>query len=103
MAATIEKLGAYLGLLPDEDTAIAQMALDAAIAKATGAGIPAFKNNPHYDLFIYSLAALWYDNRGLTTPGTATIGGAESIEHLVNSFVLELRYAKDGEASDTDG
>ena len=92
----IYMLAKYLGLMPDEDTTIADLALAAAIDKATGAGVPQFTNNAHYDLFILALAGAWYDHRSLAPPGSASMAGTEAMQRLVNQFVLELRYAKDG-------
>lgn len=90
--ADIQTLSKYLGLMPDEDTSIAELALNAAKAKAEAAGVSARDNDPYYDLFIYALAGAWYDNRNISTPGLATQAGAEAMQRLVNQFVLELRY-----------
>ena len=103
MAATLETLKKYLGMLPDEDDTVAQLALDAAHAKADGAGIPRLISNGYYDLFIYSLASAWYDNRSLSTPGSASFASAEAMQRLVNQFVLELRGAKDTEVIPDNG
>jgi len=63
--------------------------LNAAKSKARAAGIPAFESNAQYDLFIMALAAMYYDNRGMTFQNPADAANAE---RMVNSFVLELRY-----------
>lgn len=68
--------------------------LNAAISKATSAGIPTFSNNAQYDLFILALASFYYDNRGLTLNDPRNEQG---VKNIMNSFVLELRYAKEGE------
>lgn len=90
--ADVDTLAKYLGLMPDEDTTIAKLALDAAKAKAAAAGVSERENDPYYDLFIYSLAGAWYDYRNVSSPGLATQAGAEAMQRLVNQFVLELRY-----------
>lgn len=63
--------------------------LHAAKSKARAAGIPVFANNAQYDLFILALAAMYYDNRGMTFQNPAD---AVSADRMINSFVLELRY-----------
>jgi hypothetical protein len=63
--------------------------INAAKSKARVAGIPAFENNAQYDLFIMALAAMYYDNRGMTFQNPADAANAE---RMINSFVLELRY-----------
>lgn len=63
--------------------------LNAAKSKARAAGIPAFESNAQYDLFIMALAAMLYDNRGMTFQNPADAANAE---RMINSFVLELRY-----------
>jgi len=63
--------------------------LNAAKSKARAAGIPAFENNAHYDLFIMALAAMYYDNRGMTFQDPADAANAQ---RMIDSFVLELRY-----------
>ncbi|MGI6156587.1 MAG: head-tail connector protein [Enterococcus lemanii] len=100
--ADIQTLSKYLGLMPDEDTTIAGLALNAAKAKAKAAGVCERKNDPYYDLFIYALAGAWYDNRNISTPGLATQAGAEAMQRLVNQFVLELRY-KSVEGGESNG
>ena len=63
--------------------------INAAKSKAKVAGIRAFENNAQYDLFILALAAMYYDNRGMTFQNPADAANAE---RMINSFVLELRY-----------
>lgn len=63
--------------------------LNAAKSKARAAGIPAFESNAQYDLFILALAAMLYDNRGMTFQNPADAANAQ---RMIDSFVLELRY-----------
>lgn len=49
------------------------------------------ESNPHYELFIYALAGYWYDNRSLMDIGE----DSKDIQNMINSFVLELRHARD--------
>lgn len=63
--------------------------LNAAKSKARAAGIPAFENNAHYDMFIMALAAMYYDNRGMAFQDPADAANAQ---RMIDSFVLELRY-----------
>lgn len=63
--------------------------LNAAKSKAKAAGVPVFENNAQYDLFILALAALYYDNRGMTFQNPADAANAQ---RMIDSFVLELRY-----------
>lgn len=90
MAATTAGLAAYLRLLPDntEDLAIY---LNAAKAKASAAGIPDFESNAQYDLFLYALAAHYYENRGMSFAGTYQGTAEENARRMINAFVLELR------------
>lgn len=102
MAVTTDKLKDYLRLPPDSTEDLTGY-LAAAKAKAQAAGIPDFQNNAHYDLFILSLACMYYENRGMAFSGTYQAASEENSRKLVNSFVLELRYAKDGTAEEGDG
>lgn len=86
---TIEELKEYLRLPPDSEEQL-EIYLQAAISKADAAGIPQYKNNSHYDLFIMALTAMYYDNRGMARSD-------ELVDGMVNSFVLELRYAEDND------
>lgn len=63
--------------------------LNAAKSKARVAGIKEYTNNAQYDLFILALAALYYDNRGMTFQNPAD---AANTQRMIDSFVLELRY-----------
>ena len=93
MAVTVNDFREYLRLPPDNSENL-EGYLAAAKAKAAAAGIPAFKNNALYDLFIKSLAALYYDGRGMDTD--------VKMQQIINSFVLELRYSE-GEVEDEQG
>lgn len=66
--------------------------LNAAKSKARAAGVPVFENNAQYDLFILALAAMYYDNRGMTFDNTQN---EQAAQNMINSFVLELRYAQE--------
>lgn len=72
--------------------------LSAAKSKARTAGIPDFQNNAQYDLFIKALAALYYDNRGMAFDGARPDFVEAAAQRIINSFVLELRYAKEDES-----
>lgn len=98
MAVTTAGLASYMRLLPD-DTDDLNVYLDAAKAKATAAGIPEFENNAQYDLFLYALAAFYYDNRGMSFTGTYQGTAEENARRMINAFVLELRYAQDGDSN----
>lgn len=77
------------------ETIPVEVHLKAAQSKARTAGVPALTSNAQYDLFIMALAAMYYDNRGMVFQNPADAANAE---RMVNSFVLELRYAtEDGE------
>ena len=85
------------GIVPGEDARIVveydtdnvEMYLNAAKSKAKTAGVPEFQNNAQYDLFMLSLAAMYYDNRGMTHQQSGT---EQAAQNMINSFVLELRY-----------
>jgi hypothetical protein len=83
--------------LPADSTANVSVFLAAAQSKARTAGIPVFQNNAQYDLFVYSLAAMLYENRGATVQDPATSG---YIQRFIDSTILELRYAEEDPAED---
>ena len=85
MAATAQGLNAYMNY-PVENAEELEIFVAAARSKARAAGVPDYANNANYDLFIYALAAMHYDHRGSDLDGNA-------VQSIVNSFVLELRYA----------
>lgn len=97
MSVTNKSLHEYLGNPPDSSEDIS-MYINAAKAKATAAGVPEFKNNAHYDMFIHELAAHFYENRGLSVSGSYQATAEETTRRITNAYVLELRYAKDGDA-----
>lgn len=97
---TIEQLRDYVGALPETTSGVLQMCLDAAKTKARNAGIPDFKHNAQYDLFLCALAGFWYDNRSFSfigAGGRSTAGAEENSRKLINAFVLELRHATEDE------
>lgn len=67
--------------------------LAAAKSKARAAGITEFKNNAQYDQFILALAAMYYDNRGMSFEGQRPDYSEAAAKNIINSFALELRYA----------
>ena len=102
MAVSIDEFVNYLRVDPDEAESL-HLHINAAKTKARSAGIPDFKNNAQYDLFIYALAAMYYDNRGFTFSGT-NLGSVEAnARRMINSFVLELRHAEDTEQDEYNG
>lgn len=93
------------GITPEEDeteisvdcfTINVDKYLAAAKSKAKVAGIPVFENNAQYDLFITALAAMYYDNRGMAFDKQEQ--GEQAARNIINSFVNELRYAKEDES-----
>ena len=90
MAVTTSTLADHLRL-PADTTEDLDLYLDAAKAKAAAAGVPELENNAQYDLFIMNLAALYYDNRGMSFSGSYQAAAEENARKLINSFVLELR------------
>lgn len=94
MAVTEKALRDYLRMPPDSTEDVSGY-LAAAQSKARQAGIPSFKRNAQYDLFLLMLAAMYYDNRGMAFSGTYQATAEENARKLTNSFVLELRYAKE--------
>ncbi|MCI8477540.1 MAG: hypothetical protein HFE97_04230 [Oscillospiraceae bacterium] len=93
MAATVDGLRTYLRLSED-DTEDLTLYLEAARAKAAAAGIPDFVHNPHYDLFLYALAGMYYENRSFGFASSSQ-AAERNARNLINSFVLELRYSKE--------
>lgn len=95
MAVTPQTLKSYLRLPPDDDEDLTGF-IEAAKAKARAAGVPDFQNNALYDLFIHELAGSYYENRSLSFSGAYQATAEENARRICNSFVLELRHAKDG-------
>ena len=85
MAVTVNNLKEYLRLPPDSVENL-RIYFNAAKTKARTAGIPDYKKNAQYDLFIMALAAMYYENRSMT-------GVDEKAQLMINSFVLELRHS----------
>lgn len=86
MPATLEGFRAYIRGPEEEDLTIY---LEAARAFARRAGVPDRENDALYELFLYTVGALYYDSRGGEVP--------ESAWRAVNSLVLSLR-GREGEA-----
>lgn len=100
MAVTTDDLRNYINLPPDS-TEDVSVYLNAARSKARAAGIPDFANNAHYDLFVLALADMFYENKGMAFSGSYQATAEENARKLINSFVLELRYAsEDGESDE---
>lgn len=83
MSVSQDGLKAYLRL-PSNSTEDLSLYLSAAQERANAAGVPVWEGNALYDLFIYTLAACFYDYRGAENPPGA--------QEVINSFVLQLRY-----------
>jgi len=96
MAITSSDLAQYLNTPPDSEADL-QRYINAAKSKAKVAGIPDFRNNALYDQFILALAAMYYENRGMAYSGTYQSAAGTNAQNLINSYVLELRYAEDGQ------
>lgn len=92
MAVTLEGLRGFLALpeAGQEDQTL-DLCLNAAKSKTKAAGIPDFADNAQYDFFLYALAAMYYDKRGM-----GQMAMEADAQRMINSFVLELRYAEDG-------
>lgn len=99
MAATAEGLKRYLRVQTDSEEELTEY-LYAAIAYCRNGGVAYREDDPLYDLLIYKLAAQEYDNRGLSAAGTDMRSAEENRQRMLNSFMLNLRYAA---APDTGG
>ena len=100
MAVTVEAFREYLNPTPETTDAQLESWLASAKSEARTAGVPVFNNNAQYDLFIKSLAAWYYDNRGLQVSGTYQATALETKKKMVDSFVLQLRYASEDPVSE---
>lgn len=104
MAATIDGFRDYLNPAPDVNDGQLEGWISAAKSEARTAGVPAFEHNAQYDLFIYALAAWYYDNRGMQVSGTYQATSLQTKQKIMDSFVLALRHAtEDSEESDGEG
>lgn len=99
MAVTVEDLNEHLGY-PEENAKKLDRYMSAAISKARAAGVPQYKNNAQYDLFILNLAAMYYDNRGMAFSGSYQATAEDNARKMINSYVLELRWAGEDCAED---
>lgn len=99
---TIKTLREYLNLPPDAEDSVAELCLEAAKNKARAAGIPDYKDNAAYDLFLCALAGCWYDNRGLRFITGNSALADESAQRMINTFVLELRHAGENSKADLE-
>lgn len=96
----IEKqLKTYLGIDADDPEDLS-LYINAAKSKAQAAGIPPQEENGQYVLFIVSLAAMYYDNRGMAFSGSYQATAEANARKLINSFVLELRHPEGGVANE---
>ena len=96
MAVTANDFRGYLRDPPESDVELERY-LAAARSEARSAGIPDYRNNAMYDMYILALAALSYESRGLSFSGgyqaTAQLAAEENARKLKYSFTLALRYA----------
>ena len=88
MPVTTSDLIAYLH--PADENEDLSKYFATARSKARSAGIPEFKHNAQYDMFLLALSAMYYDNRGMAATGGITI---PDIQKMIDAYVLELRYA----------
>ena len=94
---TVASFREYLNPAPDTSDTQMEMWLNAAKSEARTAGIKEFKSNAQYDLFIYALGAWYYDNRGMQVSGTYQATALDTKKRITDSYVLQLRYAKEDE------
>ena len=90
---TVAKFRDYLNPAPDISEEQLELWLKAAQSEARSAGVPAYKHNAQYDLFIYALGTWYYDNRGMQVSGTYQATALETKKKITDSFVLQLRFA----------
>lgn len=102
MAVTVGSFRDYINPPPDVTDAQLESWIAAAKSEARTAGVPDFSNNAQYDLFICSLAAWYYDNRGLQVSGTYQATALETKKKMTDSFILQLRYATEDTVSGSD-
>lgn len=102
MAVTETQLKEYLHLPADCGEDLSGF-LAAARSKARGAGIPDFSHNAAYDNFILSFAAMLYENRGMAFAGSYQATAEENARRMINSYVLELRFAKEDPEDPEEG
>lgn len=92
MAVTSSDLADYLNNPPDCNDNL-EIYINMAKSKARAADIPDYKHNALYDGFILALAAMLYENRGMRFSGSYQATAEETVRKMINSYVLELRYA----------
>jgi uncharacterized phage protein (predicted DNA packaging) len=82
----------YARLMPDEDTETAELCLAAAKQHAHDAGIPDSLDtdgDAKYALYIYALAAHYYDNRAMM-PSSQAYAVDEYTQRMMTKFRVEL-------------
>lgn len=92
MAVSEAGLRNYITLPPDS-TEDLNLYLAAAKGQLRTAGVPDYESNAQYDLCVYALAAMHYDNRGMSFSGAYQATAEDNASKLINSFVLQLRHA----------
>ena len=97
---TVAAFRDYLNPAPDTSDKQLELWLAAAKSEARAAGVPEYKSNAQYDLFIYALGTWYYDNRGMQVSGTYQATALGTMQKIKDSFVLQLRHA--GEDPTTD-
>ena len=103
MAVSVAGFKDYLN--PPEDVTSSQLEswLVAAKSEARTAGVKEFQHNAQYELFIYALAAWYFDNRGMQVSGTYQATSLETKQKIENTFVLALRHATEDPQEESDG
>lgn len=82
----------YARIMPDEDTEVAGLCVDAARQHARDVGIPDSLDaagDAKYTLYIYALAAHYYDNRGMT-PSSQAFAVDEYTRRMMSKIRVEL-------------
>ncbi len=64
MAASVDLVRRFAGADPEEDSAVLEICLKAAVEWYAQAGVPANTSGYLYDFWVANLAAWMYDNRG---------------------------------------
>lgn len=102
MAVANEMLAQYLRLPPDNLEEL-EIYINAAVDYSAAAGVTEPEEGKDlYHLLIMSLAANYYENRGLSVSGTYAGTAEETRRSMLNSFILNLRYRPKKVAGETE-
>ena len=102
--AEFDEFRAYARLAPDDDLIAARTCYDAAVQAAEDAGVRVelMAGNRKLDLYLYSLALHYYENRGFV-PVYQAYAVSEYTHVMQRKMRMELKYSRQNRERQDDG